>query len=75
MNSLNQELQRRLSLALQALTWFYDDHVIEGDPPCPCKGCERARAAFAAQLRPLPDDRDGDQPPLDSRPRDARRAT
>jgi hypothetical protein len=48
------ELERRLSLAMKAVSSFYDDHGIEGDPPCACVPCEKARAAFQTVLEPLP---------------------
>lgn len=29
---------------------YYADHGIEGDPPCPCDPCEKARAIFRSIL-------------------------
>jgi hypothetical protein len=51
--AVEAELERvtaALAYARKTVSWFYDDHVIDGDPPCPCEGCTLARKVFADAL-------------------------
>jgi hypothetical protein len=53
LDALAAELERvtaALANARKTVSWFYDDHVIDGDPPCPCGGCTLARKVFADAL-------------------------
>lgn len=44
-------IETRHSEALKALSAYFDSHVEEGEPPCPCEMCEAARKVFMAELK------------------------